>query len=203
MKILKRVIQVIVALGILLAGCGWMISSSTQMDRAIDINTPAGPIYDILITPKEMDKWSPWDKIDPENTTYKYEGKSKGEGAVRKWASDHSDVGVGTQTWIECIHNKEVKTKIEFDGMSNPAYGTFILDEFDGYTEVTWAFEADYGSNPFMHYFTLFTESMLGPSYEEGLSNLKTYVESLHMEEEELDIELEGDALVDSLQHVQ
>jgi len=201
MKIFKRVMTVLVVLVILFAGCGWMISSSTYMDRAIDINTPAGPIYDILITPAKMGEWSPWDQIDPEGTTYTYEGHHKGEGAIRKWEGD--ETGSGTQTWMECIHNKEVKTKLEFEGMSNPAYATFILDEFEGYTEVTWQFETDYGANPFMHYMTLFTETMLGPDYEQGLLNLKKHVESLHLEEEELDVELEGDALVDSLKHIQ
>ena len=203
MKVFKIVIQALILLVALIAVIGWVLPRKTTIERAIDVNTPVDPVYKILITPTESIKWSPWAKIDPEGTQWTFEGPDAGEGAIMKWASDHSKVGSGTQTWQTCIHNKEVITKLEFDAFKDPSYATFIFDEFDGYTEVTWQFEVDYGSNPFMHYFTFLTESHMGPIFEEGLLNLKEYIESKHIHEEELDIELQGDALVDSLSHLE
>lgn len=203
MKVLKIAVQAIVLLGVLLAGIGWILPSKKTIERAIDINTPVAPIYQILITSQETNNWSPWAQIDPENTDYTFEGPIAGEGAIMKWSSSNSDVGAGVQIWQTCIHNKEIVCKIEFEGAPEPFYATFFFDEFDGYTEVTWQLVADYGSNPFMHYMTLFTETVIGPKYEKGLRNLKKYMESKHLHEEELDIEIKGDALVDSLSHLE
>ncbi|WP_109830005.1 SRPBCC family protein [Reichenbachiella versicolor] len=203
MKALKIVIQAVVLLGVLLAVIGWILPSKAIVERAIDINTPTDPIYKMLITPSENLNWSPWAKIDPEGTTWTYEGPSAGEGAILKWSSDHKEVGSGQQTWQTCIHNKEIINKIEFEGYAEPSYATFLFDEFDGYTEVTWQFEVNFGANPFAHYGYLFIEPELGPIFEKGLRNMKKYLEAQHLGEEELDFELEGDALVDSLQHLQ
>lgn len=203
MKILKKVLIWGGAFVGLVAVLGLMIPRYTKMDRAIDIDTHAAAVYEVLIDARQTNEWSPWAEIDPEGTKYTFEGPHAGEGAIMKWESDNSDVGSGSQEWVKCIHNKSVRTELYFGGSEYPSYATFTLDEFDGYTEVTWDFEGDFGPNPFAHYFTLFIESMLGPQYEKGLENLKRYVEATHMAEEELDIELEGDALVDSLKAVQ
>lgn len=203
MKILKKVLIGIVALVAIIAVLGFFIPRHATMERAIDIDTHAAPIYQMLVDPKLYNEWQPWASIDPEGTTYTYEGPKAGEGAKMSWESDHSDVGTGSQEWIKCVHNKSIRTELYFGGSEYPAYSNIVLDEFDGYTEVTWNFEGDFGPNPFTHYFTLFIEKMLGPQYETGLKNLKSVVEERFAADEELDIELEGDALVDSLQHLQ
>ncbi len=187
---------------IVVALLGWMIPSYTSMERAIDINTPAAPIYEVLINPQMNLQWHPIVLEDQESTEISFEGHRRGEGATMIWDSENSNLGAGRMELTQCKHNKSVRTLITRKGKS-AEHTMFILDEFDGYTEVTWQYDTDYGMNPFMHYKALFTEQLMGPTYEEGLINLKTLLESMHVEEEELDIELEGDHLVDSLKHLQ
>ena len=187
---------------IIVALLGWLIPSYTSIERAIDINTPAAPIYELLITPQKNIEWHPMVLEDPASTEITYEGHHRGEGATMVWNSDNSSVGSGRMELTQCVHNKSVRALITQKGKS-PIHTMFILDEFDGYTEVTWHYDTDYGMNPFKHYLALFSEQLIGPTYEDGLRNLKTIMESLHVEEAELDVELEGDHLVDSLMHLQ
>ena len=186
---------------IVVAILGSMISSHTSLERSIDIDTPAAPIYDILITTGMNAQWMPV-RQKGGDVEYSFEGHHKGEGATMIWKSDDSKIGSGRIELTQCIHNKSVRALVLRQGQK-PVHTEFILDEFEGYTEVTWLYDMNYGMNPFMHYLTLFTEQMIGPTYEEGLLNLKTLVEATHIHEDELDIELEGDHLVDSLKHLQ
>ena len=54
----------------------------------------------------------------------------------------------------------------------------FIFIEENGSTQVTWTFAGDMGANPMNKIFGLLLGNILGPFYEEGLQDLKTFVES-------------------------
>jgi hypothetical protein len=52
------------------------------------------------------------------------------------------------------------------------------LSEDSAGTRVLWTLDTHFGANPFMRYFGLFLDTFVGPSYEQGLAQLKTYVEN-------------------------
>lgn len=178
MKILKTALLVVVILIALLAGIGFIVSSEVTLERRTVINASPASIYEEVANLKKTNKWSPWDRIDPEGTTYKFSGPDIGVGAKKEWESAHDEVGTGSQEVIEAIPNQKVRTELYFGGFDDPGYADFVLEETDGGTNVIWTFEGNMGSNPVFKLMGLMMESFLGPTYEQGLVNLKERVES-------------------------
>lgn len=188
MKIVKIIIQVVVGLMVVLAVIGWFLPSESFLYRETTINAPAERIHEVLNDMTKMSQWSPWHEIDPEGTKYVFEGPQSGVGSTMKWESDHKDVGTGSQKIIESSVPNKVKTEMYFGGSKDPAYATYTITSNGNSCLVKWDFEADFGSNPFMHYIPLMMESQLGPSYEKGLSNLKALIESMPEPVEEIPV---------------
>lgn len=177
MKILKNIIIAIVVLVVLVMIIGYLSPQNVTLQRSISISATPASIFEEVNGMKAFNQWNPWASIDPEGTTYNFEGPNEGVGSKMSWASDHSDVGNGVQEIIESERNTKVRTKLDFDGYPT-SYAEFQLTGDDGSTTVTWTFEGDMGTNPIGRIFGLFMESMLGPSYEQGLNNLKSLAES-------------------------
>lgn len=196
MKVLKTIIQVIVIVMLVLALIGWLLPREVEVYREITINAPADKVYGVVNDLKQMDNWSPWHKIDPEGTTYSFEGPNSGVGMKMSWESDHDQVGTGSQEIVESTEASLVKTEMYFGGFDTPNYATFYMEQIGSGTKVKWDFQGDMGPNPYMHYMSLFMDGMLGESYEQGLSDLKAYVEGLPEEEKmiEDDMEMESDS---------
>ena len=64
---------------------------------------------------------------------------------------------------------------LEFEGFDDLSYASLDLEETSDGTKVTWGFDSQFGG--FFKYFGLFMDGMLGPTYEEGLTNLKQVAE--------------------------
>ncbi|MEO9967315.1 MAG: SRPBCC family protein [Reichenbachiella sp.] len=178
MKILLKVLLVIAILIGIVALIGVLSPSKVGIERSITINASPASIYEEVISLRKSNKWSPWFQIDPEGTTYVHSGPEEGVGCKMEWASDHEDVGTGSQEIVEAVENEKIRTKLYFGGFDEPSFANFLFNETEEGTEVTWTFEGDMGSNPINKLFGLFMDGLLGPSYEEGLANLKARVES-------------------------
>ncbi|MGL1886566.1 MAG: SRPBCC family protein [Reichenbachiella sp.] len=178
MKIVKLIVKIVMGFLLITALIGWILPRDTSLEREIQIEAPAEKIYAIVNDMRQTTAWSPWYRIDPDNTTYSFEGDI-GIGASMEWDSPHPKVKSGSQKIIGNEINKMVKTELYFADMDGPSYASFFIEEKDGVSNVKWNYEADLGSNPYFHYFGLMMDSMLGPSYEEGLVNLKNMVENL------------------------
>lgn len=178
MKIIKKVLLVLVVLVALIAIIGLLLPSEVNLERSTQINASPASIYEEIVSLEKSNKWSPWFQIDPEGTTYNFSGPSSGVGNKMEWASEHEDVGTGSQEIMEAIENEKVRTKLYFGGFDEPSYANFLFEETEDGTTITWTFEGNMGSNPINKIFGAFMEQLLGPSYEEGLANLKSRVES-------------------------
>lgn len=178
MKILKTVVIVIVAIIGIIVIAGMLSPREVELERTISINASAESIFEEIKGIKALNSWSPWQGIDPKGTKYTYEGPEIGVGSKMSWESEHPDVGTGSQEIIESIENKKIRTEFYFGGFDAPNYADIIIKTDGGRSKVTWTFEGDMGSNPVWKLMGLMMDSMLGPSYEEGLQNLKAKVES-------------------------
>lgn len=178
MKIVKKIVIAIVVLIILALVIGFFSPRNVTLERSISIDASPASIYEEINGFKSFNKWSPWAKIDPENTDYTYDGPDTGVGSKMSWTSTNDQVGVGSQEIVESIPNEKVRTMLIFGDYPDPNYANFIITGDGESSAVLWTFEGDMGSNPIGKLFGLFMESMLGPSYEEGLQNLKSLVES-------------------------
>lgn len=178
MKILKIVVIVIVAIIGITVIVGMLSPREVELERSITIDASAETVFEKLKGIKALNSWSPWQGIDPEGTKYTYEGPENGVGSKMTWESEHPDVGSGSQKIIESVENKKVRTELYFSGFDAPSYANISIEPDGAKSKVTWTFEGDMGSNPIGRIMGLMMDSMLGPSYEEGLQNLKNQIET-------------------------
>ena len=175
MKWLKRIILLVMALIMVFGVISLFLPDTSHVERSTTINAPAAKIFPYVNNLKAFNEWSPWTDIDP-STQYKFTGPETGVGAKVDWASEHNEVGKGSQEIIESRANEFVKTRLEFGG-GGPAEAQFILSPAGSATQITWAFDTNL-NNPIEKYFGLMMDKWVGQAYEKGLGQLKTLIES-------------------------
>ncbi len=154
----------------------FFLPDKVQVSRTITIDRPAKMVFKALNSMHSFNQWSPWAKLDP-NATYKYEGPANGVGSKMSWAGNE-EVGNGKQTIVEAKPYEMVKVELYFDGQGDdPSWSTYLITEVGNSVEVSWVFDADFNGDIMGRYFGMMMDGMLGPQYEMGLSNLKTWVE--------------------------
>ena len=178
MKVLKVLGIIVLALVAIVFAIGLFLSNEAHLERSVTINASPGKIYQELNTFNNILEWSPWTKIDPA-ARYEYAGPEYGVGARYSWDSEDPNVGKGSQEIIGTRENKYVKTEMKFVGMEGGSfYAEFILTSEAEGTQVTWTYDG-HTEGFFWRYFMAGTDMILGPMYEQGLDDLKIYIEGL------------------------
>ncbi len=117
--------------------------------------------------------WSPWIRIEPDLEVV-YSGKEKGVGAKMEWKG--KKLGEGG---MELVYSgvDSVGYTMHFQDFNSHSRGRFELIPQGSATKVVWS---NYGHVRFFErFFGLMMDGMMGPDFEQGLANLKTYLESL------------------------
>lgn len=175
MKIVKRIFGFLIVLILMLVGVSYLLPGKAKVSRSVSINAPAEMIFPYVNSMQETEKWSPWLSRDPE-TQLSYSGPEAGVGNTLNWASEHPQVGTGSQEITESVENQLVRTALDFGPMGT-ASAAFELQPEGEVTNVTWGFESDLGLNPMTRWMGLMMDTWVGGDYERGLANLKVLVE--------------------------
>lgn len=176
MKIVKTVLIGFVALILLLILIGLFLPSAAHVERSTSIAAPPAAVFDLVNSLKRFNEWSPWYELDPA-TKFTYSGPEQGVGARVQWSSDNPELGSGAQEIIESEPYNRVRTQLVFDDQAKANAELRLAPEGEG-TNVTWAFEMEFGFNLLSRYFGLALDGILGPYYEQGLGNLKVVAEA-------------------------
>ncbi|KAA3609734.1 MAG: hypothetical protein D8M58_09190 [Calditrichaeota bacterium] len=194
MKILIIIVAVIAILIGIVAIIPAFLDEEAKLQRSAEINKSAADIYNVVSDYNRMTAWNPWMEIDPDVVT-KITGNAGEVGSTYEWESQNEQLGSGMMTIEEVVPNKSMKEKLEFKApFQMVASSGWILEEIDSTTtKVTWHYGGSYSY--FMRYWTLGLESMLGPQYERGLTNLKNLVENMPASKEEMAEEPEMEAV--------
>lgn len=144
--------------------------------RSVTIAAPPGEIYPHLVNLRAWEAWSPFAKMDPEQTNV-YTGADSGVGAVMDWEGPQA--GAGRATIVGATPDAEVDVKLDFrEPMEATNQATFLLVPGPDGTTVTWRLE---GENGFVaKAFGLVTDmdQMVGGEFEKGLAKLRAVVEA-------------------------
>jgi effector-binding domain-containing protein len=168
--------------GLFLAG-GFFLPRYVHVERSLEIERPAAPVFALLNSYKTFASWSPWAERDPD-ARYEFTGPETGVGARMSWSGDPRLVGSGWQEIIESVPHSLVRTRLFFD-QQGAAESYFQLDETEKGVMVTWGFDTDLADGQsflgglLARYFGLMFDRWIGSDYEQGLSRLKVYAESL------------------------
>ena len=178
MKILKIIGIIVLVIVIGIIGFVMTLKGESYLERSITIKAPAEKVFMVVNDFSYNEHWSPWFQMDPD-TKYDFSEITAGVGATYSWDSEHQDVGTGKQEILESIENEYVNTQMWFGEMTGKYKAAFILKSMDGGTEVTWTYEGKADAAMEKFFIDYLVDAMLGPKYEEGLENLKTYIEAL------------------------
>lgn len=178
MRVFKYLFFALLFLILLFFAYGFLfLEDKVQVTRSITIDRPAKMVFKTVNSMHHFNKWSPWVKADPD-ATYQFAGPEYGVGSEMTWQGDQS-IGTGKQTIIESIPHERIKAELYFyEYGDDPSWVNILITDKGESSEVTWVFDTDFKGNIMGRYSGMMMDRMLGPTYEEGLANLKTLVES-------------------------
>lgn len=174
---LKKILIGLAAAAALFAIVGWLLPSTAHVERATVVQAPAATVFTVLNGFRQFDKWSPWAGIDPDAKTT-FEGPAFGVGAKMSWAGNDA-VGTGSQEIVESTPYGSIRLRLGFGDFPGTFASSYALQPVEGGTQVTWAFDADYGGSLTGRWFGLLSDRMIGPDYDKGLQRLKALVEAM------------------------
>ncbi len=178
MRVFKYLFFALLFLVILFFAYGFFfLEDKVQVTRSIKIDRPAKMVFKAVNSMHDFNQWSPWAKLDP-NAKYQFAGPANGVGSKMSWQGNE-EVGSGRQEIIASNPHEMVKVELYFDGQGDdPSWATYQIKDMGDSSEISWIFDADFKGNIMGRYFGMMMDRMLGPQYEKGLQNLKTWVES-------------------------
>jgi uncharacterized protein YndB with AHSA1/START domain len=177
MRWLVRLVAAIVALGAILALVGLVfLPRHVAVSRSIEIAAPPAVVWPFISDLRRFNEWSAWAAIDPDGTTYIFEGPDTGVGQTMRWSSEHPNVGSGTQEVVAVDPGRSIDTRLDFGDMGTAEATLTVVSAGTG-SEVDWGFSTDLGMNPITRWFGLMFDSWVGNDYETGLENLKALAE--------------------------
>ena len=179
---MKKVAYVVIGIAVLYLILCLFGPSTVKVERSIDIkNKSVEDMQHKLADLKFFhDKWSPWTRRDP-NMKTTYTGVCCEAGSKYAWESEKDSVGKGSMTFDK-FSNDSVLLTLHFDGMGDSKV-YYITKAANEGMNVTWGMIFDIGFFGRAPMLFMSLDKMMGPDYEEGLSNLKKVIESTPAEE--------------------
>ena len=145
-----------------------------KSETAIEINAPKEKVWPYLNSMKSVNSWIPWMKNQPEMVE-KYEGKSGEIGDTFSWQKKNSPNYQMKEIIEEIIPYQKTRIK-SIDASGQVGYVTFLLNDFNGKSKVSWVYESELSAIEKLQ------KSKLKASFDESaqmaLENLKKTVES-------------------------
>lgn len=173
LKKIALVLAVLVAGVLVLAA---LQPDTFRMERSTTIAASPDKIFPLVNDFHNITKWSPFEKLDP-TMKHTYGGPTAGKGATFAWDGNNK-AGAGHQEITESVPNRKVVFALHFTKpFQGDDFTEYTLTQQGATTKVTWAM---YGPSPYFHkLITLFCsmDKLMGPTFEEGLANLKTLAE--------------------------
>jgi len=175
-KVLKWIGIVLVSLFLLVTIIGLFLPGDMRVEQTKIISAPPAEVYAVVTNTKEFRNWSPWHRMDT-TTQYVFSGPDAGKGATFTWKSNSSDVGYGKWEVLDAVPNERVDLQFTYQDYP-PTPAGYILKPSGANTEVTWYMDAEDVSDPWSKFGGLFMDMYMKKVYEEGLTNLDTYMKT-------------------------
>ena len=174
MKTLKKIFFVLIALVVVFVVVGFLLPRQRHVERSVFIDTPPSVVFSQVNGLQNFNDWSPWVALMPD-AEYSFEGPAFGVGSKLSWSETDE---TGSQTIIASAPYERVDVELDF-GSQGTAQSAYLLQPENGGTRLTWTFDTDFGLNIINRYWGLLLERQLGPSFAQGLTNLKRITEEL------------------------
>ena len=174
MKALKIIGIILLALILIGGVVVSMQPSQGHVEKSIVINASPAAVYRELNSFKSFQQWAPWAKMDP-NAKFTFEGPESGPGAKLIWEGEK--IGKGSQWIEESVENQSIKCALAFEGVDGKSHAAFFLSPEGNGTKLVWTYDGENNglSGKAMW---MVMGSMLDGQYEQGLNDVKAFIES-------------------------
>ncbi len=181
MRALKIILIIIGVLAVIVCVLGFTGNDTYRYERSVTIAAPADLVYTHVSSLGALDKWNPWNDLDPAMKK-SMEGTDGTVGAIARW-DGNEDVGKGEQRIDSLVPGQLVRTHLSFkEPFENEADAAIELASAGDSTTVTWAMM---GENGFMNKVIctfMDMDAMIGKDFEKGLGRLKEQAEKAYAE---------------------
>lgn len=143
--------------------------------RATDIQAPASAVAGQILDFRNWPHWSPWEGVDP-NLERTYSGPESGVGAHYAW-SGNKKAGAGDMTVMSASPTQidiDLNFRKPFKSASKVRY---LLAESDGVTSLTWQMRTPKSLMLSIVNKVMKMDQAIGRDLDDGLANLKRYLE--------------------------
>jgi uncharacterized protein YndB with AHSA1/START domain len=175
MAILKKIIIALIVLVVALAVIGFFLPTKFKIERSMTVAAPVEKIYPMISETRKWPTWTVWNERDPA-MKIDYTGPASGTGA--KWAWQSKTEGNGSMEFTSADASKGIAYKLVLADFGMTSTGVLNMAPDGSATKLTWTNEGEFGGNPFMRYFGLVMDRLVGKDYEAGLAKLKKLVEA-------------------------
>jgi uncharacterized protein YndB with AHSA1/START domain len=151
--------------------------SDFHVERSLTMAASPARVFEEVNNLHQWEAWSPWAKRDP-NMKKSYEGPEAGAGAVYHW-DGNAEVGSGNVTIAESHPDKRIGIRLVMVrpfACDNAVEFTFQPQ--GDQTVVTWGMDGKYNFITKAMGLFMSMDRMIGGDFEQGLTSLKTIVES-------------------------
>ncbi len=152
-----------------------LLSSRYSVERSIVVDVPVDSVFNIVSDLNTWTNWNPWLQVDTTMRSNIVLTDSI-SGSYWEWKSQH--LGSGKLTISNAIKPNKIDAKMVFfmpKKSTIDEYWSFDPEGNDS-TEIIWRHDGDL-SYPIGRIMGLLSDNLLGPTFEEGLHNLKNYLE--------------------------
>ena len=186
MSIFRKLLSALTVCLLIIIVIGLFLPSRRYMSRSIAVHTPMDVVFNEVNSLKRWKNWSPWQNMDP-HTVIQYEGPEAGVGCTMSWASEHPQVGKGTQQIVVSEPHQHIVINLDFVGWDGTLTAGWKFEEKgENETLVTWSNDSDNQGKLLHKYMDLIIHPQLIKAYEQGLKSLKAHVENLRVQQQEL-----------------
>ena len=180
---MKNAGLIIVFLILAFAVGGFLLPTRIYVERHITVERPANMMFAILNSYHYFSQWSPWTRRDPQ-AEFVISGPGAGVGARMSWKGEPQLLGSGWQEIVVSKPFEQIDIKLLFDSQA-VAYSSLKLQQLGDVTSIIWSFDSyvtaglEFPGSFLARFSGLFFDSWVGSDYEQGLTNLKQFAESL------------------------
>ncbi len=169
----KSAILFFIMLGLIL-GFGFLLPGDFKVERSIVIDAPPSEVYPWVGELTRWSQWDPWRHVD-KDLKRTFSGNSA-VGDSMEWSGPQS--GTGKLTISEAKTNEVLRINMSEASLEHDRLITFVLEDLGGKTRLHWSISGENSLQPIGNYFALGLDRHLGNMYEQGLSNIKSLVET-------------------------
>ena len=175
-KFLRFLLILILLAAVVIVVAGLMAPKETNITSTTMIDAPKEAVWEQMVKFKNWPNWSPWHKMDPKQEL-SYAGTDGEAGSSYSWIGEKTGEGSMTNTGIE---NGKMNYELKFVKPFEATSGGYLMveDGENGATKATWTFHGD-NDKFFMRAigYLMGMEKDLQKQFDEGLANMKAYVE--------------------------